>query len=283
MLATVVTFFRMIKFSHTLFALPFALIGALLARRGWPEPSVLFWVVTAMVGARTAAMGFNRLVDRRFDAANPRTRDREIPSGRIAPGAAGRLIVAAAGLFFIACWNLNTATLLFAPPALAATLIYSYTKRFTSLSHLVLGGALALAPVGGYLAVAGTLAGYPWWLSLGVVFWVAGFDVLYAAMDVEFDRRAGLHSLPARLGRRNAFRLAVAFDGLAFAGFLLSGLATGLGAPWLAGLAVAAAAMASQHLLIAPTDLRRIQTSFFTLNGVISLTLLAATAVAVAP
>ena len=277
---TLAAWARMVKLSHTVFALPFALIGALLGARAAPEPAALLWLIVAMVGARTSAMGFNRLVDADFDAANPRTADRELPSGRIRRPHAWALVAGSAAIFLAACSQLNRATLLFAPAALGVAYLYSFTKRFTSASHLVLGLALALAPLGGFLALAGSAAGYPWWLSLGVLFWVAGFDTLYACMDVDFDRRIGLHSLPARYGPHAAFRLALTFHGLALAAFLATGWAADLGGAWFLGLAVAATAMASQHLLIRPTDLRRIRASFFTMNGAVSIVLLASTAVA---
>jgi 4-hydroxybenzoate polyprenyltransferase len=276
MLGTVAALLRMIKFSHTVFALPFALIGALLGAGGLPEPAVVVWVLLAMVGARTAAMGFNRLVDCRFDAANPRTAARELPAGRIARRHAWGMVLAAAALFFVACHNLNPATLRFAPFALGLTLFYSFTKRFTAASHLVLGLALALSPLGGFLAVTGGLGGYPWWLSLGVLFWVAGFDTLYACMDVDFDRSVGLHSLPAR-------RLAQLFHAAAFCGFFATGVDAALGAAYFAGLALAAVALVGQHRLIGPTDLSRIRLSFFTMNGAVSVTLLAATVAALLP
>jgi 4-hydroxybenzoate polyprenyltransferase len=270
-------FLEMIKFSHTIFALPFALMGAFLAARGVPGAGKLAWILLAMVGARTCAMGFNRIVDRRFDALNPRTADRPLPAGTITPAQSWVIVLAAALLFFVACTNLNRLTLLLSPIALGLTFFYSFTKRFTWLSHLVLGLALACSPAGGYLAVAGSFDGFPFALALGVLFWVAGFDTIYACMDADFDRGAGLFSLPARFGRRNAFRLAVFFHGLAFAGFLATGVVAGLGFVYWIGLAVTAVALLHQHRLVSPTDLSRIRLSFFTMNGLISVVLFVAT------
>jgi 4-hydroxybenzoate polyprenyltransferase len=221
-------------------------------------------------------MAFNRLADRRFDGANPRTAGRALPAGLARPAEAWALVTAGAGLFLLACWRLGPLPLALAGPVLALAFGYSLTKRFTWASHLVLGVVLALAPFGGWLAASGTAAGYPWPLSAAVVLWVAGFDVLYACLDVDFDRRSGLHSLPARLGRRRALALARLLHLAAFAGFLAAGLGTGLGAAYFAGLALCGAALAIQHLLVRPDDLSRVQLAFFTLNAAISVTLFAA-------
>jgi 4-hydroxybenzoate polyprenyltransferase len=273
---------EMIKFEHSVFALPFALTGALLAERGLPGGLVLFWLVMAMVWARTAAMGFNRIVDRKFDAANPRTADRAIPAGAVKLWEAWTLVLVASGLFFLSCAMLNPLALLISPLALALTFLYSLTKRFTWLCHVVLGVALAVSPLGGWVAVAGTLSGFPWVLSLGVLFWVAGFDTVYACLDTEFDRSAGLFSLPARFGPRLAFRLAVFFHVLAFLCFVITGLVMGLHFIFAVGLLIAAGALFYQHLAVSPGDLTRIRLSFFTLNGLISLVMFAATWLALA-
>ena len=267
----------MIKFKHTVFALPFALMGAFLAARGVPGPWVLFWVVVAMAGARTAAMGFNRIVDRKFDAMNPRTRDRALPAGQISVPWSWIMVIVAAALFFFACWQLNPLTMAISPVALGICLGYSLTKRFTWACHIVLGIALAFSPLGGWVAVSGTLAHYPWVLSLAVLCWVAGFDTVYACMDADFDRCSGLFSLPARFGPKTALRLAMALHGMAFVLFALTGVAAGLGIMYHTGLVLAGAAMVFQHRLIAPDDLSRIKMSFFTMNGVISLALFVAT------
>lgn len=266
-----------LKVSHSVFALPFALMGAFLAAGGPPGWRTAGWTVLAAVAVRTAAMTFNRLVDRRFDAANPRTAGRALAAGTIRPAEAWAVAIVSAAVFVAACAALNPLTLGISPAVLALTFGYSLAKRFTALAHLVLGAALALAPLGGWVAVAGTLAGYPAVLSLAVVFWVAGFDIVYACLDDAFDRQAGLHSIPARLGRPAALRLARVFHLLAFAGFAWTGWHLGLGVPYALGLAAAGAALAYEHAIVSPGDLSRIQASFLTMNGAVSAVLFAAT------
>lgn len=282
MLERIRVYLELVKFQHTLFALPFALMGALLGAGGMPPSRVFAWVVVAMVGARTAAMAFNRLADRRFDAANPRTASRALPAGVARPAEAWAMVAAGGGLFLLACQRLGPWPLALSGPVLALAFGYSLTKRFTWASHLVLGTVLALAPFGGWLAASGTPAGYPWPLSAAVVLWVAGFDVIYACLDVDFDRRSGLHSLPARLGPRRALVLARVFHLLAFAGFLAAGIGAGLGTPYFAGLVLCGTALATQHLLVRPNDLSRVQLAFFTLNASISVTLFASAWLALA-
>lgn len=268
---------EMIKFEHTVFAMPFALMGAFLAQGGLPTLRVFSWVVLAMVGARTCAMGFNRIADRHFDAANPRTADRALPAGQVKLFESWLMVVFAGLLFFFACFMLNPLTLKIAPFALGLTLFYSLTKRFTWLCHVVLGVALAFSPLGGWVAVAASLDGYPWALSCGVLFWVAGFDCIYACLDADFDRKAGLFSLPAIFGRQNGFRVAVAFHALAFILFTLTGIQMGLNPWYYGGIAVTGLAIFYQHLIVHPRDLSRIQQSFFAMNGLIALTLFFAT------
>lgn len=277
MLKKIQALLEMIKFKHTVFAMPFALIGAFLAGGGVPSLRVIFLVVLAMVGARTCAMGFNRIVDRRFDAANPRTAKRAIPAGEVNLVESWTMVILSGALFFMACFMLNPLTLTIAPFALSLTLIYSLTKRFTWLCHVVLGVALAFSPLGGWVAVAGTLDGYPWVLSLGVLFWVTGFDCIYACLDADFDRKAGLYSMPATLGRKRAFQIAVFFHVLAFVFFTLTGYQSGLNIFYYAGLVLTGAALFYQHLVVNPKDLSRIQVSFFSMNGFIALTLFLAT------
>ena len=277
MLRKVKDLLEMIQFGHTIFALPFALIGAFLARRGIPEVATFGWIILAMVGARTAAMGFNRIADRKFDAANPRTADRAIPTGAVGLGEAWAMVVFFTLLYFVACSQLNSLTLKLSPFALGLTFIYSLTKRFTWLCHVVLGIALAFSPLGGWVAVKGTFAGFPLSLSLGVLFWVAGFDTVYACLDADFDRQAGLYSLPARFGRKKAFRFAVFFHGLAFILFALTGIVAELNIYYYLGIAFTAGALFYQHLVVNPQDLSRIQLSFFTMNGLISFTMFVAT------
>jgi 4-hydroxybenzoate polyprenyltransferase len=271
-----------IKVSHSVFALPFALMGAFLAAGGPPGWRVLGWTVVAAVAVRTAAMTFNRLVDRRLDAVNPRTAARALATGAIAPVEAWLVVAVSCAVFVVACAALNPATLRLAPVVLVLTLGYSLTKRFTALAHLVLGSALALAPLGGWVAAGGRPGGYPVTLSLAVLFWVAGFDVVYACLDEAFDRQAGLHSIPARLGRPAALRLARLFHVLAFAGFAWTGWRLGLGLPYAVGLAAAGAALAYEHAIVSPRDLSRIQVSFLTMNGAVSVMLFAATCLSLA-
>jgi len=268
---------EMIKFKHSVFAMPFALMGAFLAGRGIPSLRVFLLVVLAMVGARTCAMGFNRIVDRRFDAANPRTAKRAIPAGKVSLVESWAMVILSGVLFFLACFFLNPLTLTIAPFALSLTLIYSLTKRFTWLCHVVLGVALAFSPLGGWVAVAATLDGYPWVLSLGVLFWVSGFDCIYACLDADFDRKAGLYSMPAMLGRKRAFQLAVFFHVLAFGFFTLTGYQSGLNGFYYTGIVLTGGALFYQHLVVNPRDLTRIQVSFFSMNGFIALTLFLAT------
>jgi 4-hydroxybenzoate polyprenyltransferase len=268
---------EMIKFEHTVFAMPFALMGAFLAKRGVPDAITFLWIVLAMVGARTCAMGFNRIVDRDFDRRNPRTANRALPAAAVKLWEAWLMVLAAGLLFFYACYNLNKLTLLLAPFALFLTLFYSLTKRFTWLCHAVLGLALAFSPLGGWVAVSGSLTEYPFVLSAGVLFWVAGFDTIYACLDADFDSEAGLFSLPARFGRQNAFKLAVAFHVLAFVFFLITGIVSRLNYFYYIGIAFTGTALFYQHIVVNPKDLAKIKLSFFTMNGLISLTLFVAT------
>ena len=268
---------EMIKFKLTIFALPFAFTGAFLAARGVPQGRVILWVILAMVGARTCAMGFNRIVDARFDGANPRTAGRALHAGEVRMVEAWLMVIFAGIFFFYACYHLNHLTMMIAPFALSLTLLYSLTKRFTSFCHLILGVALAISPLGGWVAVSGNLTGYPFVLSIGVLFWVAGFDTIYACLDADFDRDVGLFSLLARFGRDNAFRLAVFFHILAFVFFALTGVTAHLNYFYYIGIVLTAGALFYQHILVNPKDLSRIQAAFFSMNGFISLTLFFAT------
>jgi 4-hydroxybenzoate polyprenyltransferase len=267
---------EMIKFQHTLFALPFALTGMALAARGWPGAWTLAWVIAAMVGARSAAMTFNRIADRDLDARNPRTAGRALPAGRLSLGFAWGFTLAAVAVFVTAAAMLNPLCLLLSPAALAVALGYSLTKRFTTASHFVLGLALAIAPVGGWLAVRGAFAAPPLLLAAAVLAWTAGFDLLYACQDIDFDRREGLFSLPARLGPRPALRLAAGLHALTVG--LLGALAwaAGLGAIYLGGLVLIAALLAYEHALVSPGDLRRLDVAFFRVNAWVSVLVLVA-------
>ncbi|MBW2521909.1 MAG: UbiA family prenyltransferase [Deltaproteobacteria bacterium] len=277
MLKKISILLEMIKFKHTVFALPFAFMGAFLAARGVPHPATFGWIILAMAGARTAAMGFNRIIDREFDRLNPRTASRALPAKTVKLSEAWTMVIVAAALFFFACYNLNRLTLILSPFALGLTFFYSLTKRFTWLCHIVLGLALAFSPLGGWVAVSGSLQGFPYVLSLGVLFWVAGFDTLYACLDADFDAKIGLFSLPSRFGRQKAFRLAVAFHALAFLLFVLTGIRAELNFLYYLGIAVTGAALFYQHIVVTPRDLSKIQLSFFAMNGIISLTLFVAT------
>jgi 4-hydroxybenzoate polyprenyltransferase len=277
MLKKISILLEMIKFEHTVFALPFAFMGAFLSARGVPDMQTCGWIILAMVGARTCAMGFNRIVDRKYDKLNPRTASRALPAQTVKLSEAWAMVIVAAGFFFFACYNLNHLTLLMSPFALMLTLFYSLTKRFTWLCHLVLGLALAFSPLGGWVAVSGSLHNYPYALSIGVLFWVAGFDTVYACLDAEFDARIGLFSLPARFGRQWAFRIAVLFHIIAFALFILTGMHSRLNFVYYMGIVLTGAALFYQHIVVNPRDLSKIKLSFFTMNGIISLTLFVAT------
>ena len=268
---------EMIKIQHTVFALPFAFMGALLAAQGLPSGRQAFFILLAMVGARSAAMAFNRLVDAEMDARNPRTADRALPRGLVSRSFALGFVWVSSLLYFFAAAQLNPLALALSPLALAVVLGYSYTKRFTWTSHLVLGAALGLAPVAGWIAVRGDLGAPPLVLGAAVLLWVAGFDVLYALQDEDFDREVGLHSLPVRLGRARAMALAKFLHSGAALGFFGVGWLAGLG--WLYFLAVLAAGLLLwwEHRLLSPQDLSRLNQAFFTLNGSVSLVLGAAT------
>jgi 4-hydroxybenzoate polyprenyltransferase len=276
----------MIKFSHTLFALPFALFGAVLAaheKGRWTiRPLDVVGILACMVTARTAAMAFNRLVDRRIDAENPRTAARHLPAGRISPRFVGWFTLASALLFVAStCLFLprNPWPLWLSVPVLAWLLGYSYTKRWTSLAHFWLGASLAFAPIAAWIAVRGSLDAPPIWLGLAVLFWVAGFDILYACQDLDFDRRAGLRSIPARLGLTWSLRLAALCHFAMLAMMVGLGIAYPMGWIYWAGLGVIAALLVYEHRLVRPDDLRRVNKAFFHMNIFVSLiTLIAGTA-----
>ena len=276
-LGRAVLYGRMVKFSHSVFALPFALASASLAARDGFRWGQIGWIVVAMVGARSAAMGFNRLADHDIDARNPRTAGRELPQGRLRRAEVWSLVALSAAALVIAAAMLNPLCLALSPVALAIVLGYSYTKRFTFLSHVFLGLSLAIAPVGAWLAIRGAFAPVPIVIAGAVLFWVAGFDVIYACQDVDFDRRAGLHSIPARLGVAGGLRVARAFHVLAVA--LMAGVypLAGLHPAYLAGVAAIAGILAWEHALVRADDLSRVDAAFFTLNGWVSVLYLAVT------
>jgi 4-hydroxybenzoate polyprenyltransferase len=267
------TTLEMIKFSHTLFALPFALLAAFLAARGLPSWPTLAKILLAMVGARSAAMAHNRLADHEIDAVNPRTVSRALPSGALTPGFVRVFLVASVALFLVAAATLNRLTLLLSPVALGLLFFYSYTKRFTWLSHLVLGLCLALAPIGAWIAVTGSIAWIPILLGLAVLLWTAGFDILYALQDEEHDRKAGLQSLPARWGTRAALVASALLHAAMIPLLLAVWRLSGGGFLFAASILATAAALLYQHAIVKPGDLSRINAAFFTANGFVSVVL----------
>jgi len=262
---------EMIKIGHSVLALPFAFMGAMLAARGLPAGRTIFYILVAMVGARSAAMGFNRLADAGFDGANPRTADRALPAGRVSRRATLVLVVGSSLVFMAAAFQLNWVCFALSPAALAVVLGYSLTKRFTTLSHLVLGLSLGISPLGGWLAVRGDLGLPVVVLSVAVVFWVAGFDILYALQDKEFDRRVGLFSVPARWGARAAQALAALCHLAAVSGFILTGRLAQLGDIYQGAAILSALLLAVQHLILTARDPARLPPAFFTLNGLVGL------------
>jgi len=261
----------MIKWEHSIFALPFALSGAMLAAGGLPTLHQLTWIVIAMISARSAAMAFNRVADAAIDAANPRTRTRALPAGTLTPTFVTTFVVVSCAIFVFAAAQLNRLTLYLSPVVLAIVLLYSYTKRFTRWSHLVLGFALGIAPAAAWIAVRGSLDPRILLLTAAVTFWVAGFDVLYACQDYEFDRASNLHSLPRYVGIPTALWIARLFH-LFMIGLLISlPLAFGLGTLAIVGVMAVAILLAYEHSLVSPRDLSKLNAAFFTMNGVISV------------
>ena len=262
---------EMIKWEHSIFALPFALCGAMLAARGWPSTRQMLWIVLALVSARSAAMAFNRLVDADLDAANPRTQARALPAGLLSRGFVGGFVLVASALLVVAAWQLNPLALYLAPVALAIVLLYSYTKRFTRWSHLILGLALGISPAAAWIAVRGSLDPRILILTAAVTLWVGGFDVLYACQDLDFDRRAGLHSVPRFLGIGGALTLArVMHAGMVLLlAWLIAVFSLGRFAAW--GVVATSALLAYEHSLVRSDDLSKLDAAFFTMNGVIAV------------
>lgn len=274
LLHNVRTTLEMIKIEHTLFALPFALLGAVLAANGLPTLRQVLWIAVAMVGARSTAMAFNRIVDREYDARNPRTRSRAIPAGLLPVGFVWMFTIISAGLFLLAAAMLNRLTLLLAPVALASVLLYSFTKRWTLLSHFVLGWCLAIAPTGAWIAVRGSIDGpIPLLLSLVVLLWTAGFDVLYACQDYDFDVLAGLHSIPSKFGIAGSLWISRGLHAAAFAALIALYLTTRLGGLALVGVIATGILLIYQHRLVKADDLSRINAAFFTTNAYVSVIL----------
>jgi 4-hydroxybenzoate polyprenyltransferase len=265
---------EMIKFEHSVFALPFALVGALLAARvggGLPTWRQIWWIIVAMVGARSAAMTINRIADIEYDRRNPRTASRALPKGELSVGFAWAFTVVASAVLILAAWQLNPLALKLSPVALAILFFYSYTKRFTAWSHFVLGFCLGISPAAAWIAIRGSLDARMLILCAAVTLWVGGFDVLYACQDVEFDKSAGLHSIPKKFGIARALRVARMMHVAMVA--LLAWLAWSFQLPWpaWAGIAVVAALLAYEHSLVKPNDLSKMNAAFFAVNGYISL------------
>ncbi len=271
-----IRYVNFVKLPHTLFALPFALLGVLAASRVAPvEWRTVLWVVVAFSAARWVAMGFNRIADRAYDARNPRTMNRELPKGTLSLGQAWTSVALASALFVVAAWSLNPLCALLSPVALAWIVAYSFAKRFTSWPHLWLGMSLAIAPVGGYIAVTGAWSRPAWLLvaiTIGVATWVAGFDIFYALPDESFDRSEGLRSAVVRLGQRRAILAAKLLHGATIPALALFGWGAGFGIWYYAGLLVAAGILAYEHRLVTPGNLSRLDAAFFTMNGVMSVT-----------
>ena len=265
------TTLEMIKWEHSIFALPFALCGAMLAAGGLPATHQLAWIIVAMISARSAAMAFNRVADAAIDSANPRTRARALPAGALTPAFVTTFVVLSCAVFLLAASQLNHLTFILSPVALAVVLLYSYTKRFTRWSHLVLGFALGIAPAAAWIAVRGSLDPRILLLTAAVTFWVGGFDVLYACQDYEFDRAADLHSVPRYVGIRGALTVARIFHVIML--FLLIALLItfALGKLAIAGVVAVAVLLAYEHSLVSPNDLSKLNAAFFTMNGVIAV------------
>ena len=275
-LAKLVALLEMIKFSHTVFAFPFALMGVVLAsleQGRAPSIGQVFWICVAMVGARTGAMGLNRIIDAEIDAKNPRTAQRHIPAGQVHTSEAWVMVIAAFGLMLFAAWRLNPLCLILAPIAIFFLVLYSFCKRFTAMAHVVLGLCLAAAPVGAWIAVRGDIAWPVLALGLAVLFWVAGFDIFYALQDLDFDRSRGLYSIPARFGIERSLWIVRLFHVLMVLLLLSLGFVQGLGLIYLCGVFVVAVLLVYEHQLVKPDDLSRLDAAFFNMNGYISVTI----------
>jgi len=262
---------EMIKIEHTVFALPFAFMGAMLAGRDLPSLSVCSWILLAMVGGRSAAMGFNRLVDAEIDARNPRTAMRALPAGLLNKKDVALFVLLSSGLLLFAAWMLNPLSFGLAFPVLAILFAYSFSKRFTSACHFILGFCLGMTPLAGWIAVSGTIDTLPLLLSLGVLFWTAGFDLIYACQDFEVDIKESLFSIPARFGIRFALILSAVLHSATLALFALTGWFGDLGGPYWAALGLTTFFLGFEHLLVKPTDLSKVNMAFFTANGFISI------------
>jgi 4-hydroxybenzoate polyprenyltransferase len=265
-------YLRMIKFSHSIFALPFAFTSAVLAASGIPTLEEILWITLAMVGGRSAAMGLNRIIDRRIDAMNPRTASRELPTGIVKVSEAFMFVLASLVLFVYSAYQLNPLCLKLSPVAIFFFIFYPYTKRFTWLSHIVLGIAISGAPIGAWIAIKGEFNFEILPLALAVVFWLAGFDILYALQDYEFDRKAGLQSIPRRFGIRKSLWLSRGFHFLTWLLLILTGRVFALGILYYIGMAITAVLLLYEHSLVKEDDLSKLDIAFFNMNGYISIT-----------
>ena len=265
----------MIKFEHTIFALPFAIMSAFVASDGLPAWDKIGWILVAMVGARSCAIAFNRLADAKIDKANPRTAIRAIPTGKIGKKEVWVFTLVSAALLVFAAYKLNRLAFALSPVALAVIMGYSYTKRFTSLSHLWLGISLSIAPIGAWIAIKGRFDWTPMLIGLAVLLWTAGFDIIYACQDLDFDRRHGLYSIPTRFGIRGALWLSSALHVVTVAILIAIAPLTGFGILYLVGVGIVSIILIYEHVIVKPNDLSRVNLAFFTLNGMVSLVLMA--------
>jgi len=266
---------EMIKFEHTIFALPFAVMSAFLASEGsFPEPYQILWILVAMVGARSCAMAFNRIADAKYDKANPRTHNRAIPAGLISKTAVWLFTIVSASLLVFAAYMLNLLAFYLSPVALLIVMGYSYSKRFTTLTHLWLGLCLAIAPVGAWIAIKGEFALVPMLLGCSVILWTAGFDIIYACQDKEFDEKFGLYSIPKRFGIKRALRISSALHVLTVLVLLCLPFFAQLGYIYILGVACVSSLLIYEHSIVKPDDLSRVNLAFFTLNGMVSLVLM---------
>lgn len=278
MFKKLVLYLKLIRFSHSIFALPFALTAALIAANGLPTLRQIFWIVVAMVGARSGAMGLNRIIDRKIDAANPRTAMREIPAGKIKVADAVVFTGISLILLVFAAYMLNPLCLKLSPVAIVVLFFYSYTKRFTWLSHFVLGLALSAAPLGAWIAIKGTFNWEILPMAFAVIFWLAGFDALYALQDLEFDKSSGLYSLPKKFGVKKTLMLSRAFHFISWGLLVFTGIVFYLGVFYWFGMAIVAVFFVYEHSLVKPDDLSRLDMAFFNMNGYISMTVFLFTA-----
>ncbi len=266
-------YLRFIKFEHSIFALPYAFIGMIWAGKGWPSAEIIFWIVVAMVSCRSAAMAYNRIIDRHIDAANPRTVNRELPSGKMSPKGAHLFFLSSCVLFFISSSMLNPLTKILSPIALGITLFYSLTKRFTFMSHFFLGLSLGVAPVAAWIATKAEIASPAIWLGTAVLFWTAGFDILYSLQDIEFDKEENLKSVPAKFGIKNSIIISRFCHSLTVCYLIAAGTSYQAGMLYFIGVAIVTAMLMYEHSLVKVNDLSKINVAFFTINGYISIIL----------